>query len=230
MAKPGPKPRGEFASKGATLSARITVETRRRLVEEAKKNNRSLSVELEERLERSFVDQADLQDFGSDQTYALLRFLADEIPRAQALVGKRWYEDRYAFDLVAETVRLIWGAFRPGGPNGTRFPPDTFPNYPGLERFPEEKRRLRADLAKRPLREIASPLAEGAVALLQAAVNFPSGNPLRQLALVLAPLITSPVPPPPREPDSFIDPDSREWVSEDAYRASISAKSGQGDL
>lgn len=193
MAKSGPRPRGEFGSKGATLSARITVSTRERLAEEARRNNRSLSAELEARLTKSFGDQEDLRDFGSDQTYALLRIVSEVIKRAQGIVGKRWYEDRFAFDLVAETVRITWGAFRPGGPRAKRVPPDTFPNYPGLDSFPEEKRRLREDLAKRPFREIAYPVAAGAVADMQAAVNFAPDNPLRQLALILKPLITSPI-------------------------------------
>ena len=52
--KPGPKPRGPFADKRRTLTTRITDRTRQRLEDAAAATDRSLSQEIELRLERSF--------------------------------------------------------------------------------------------------------------------------------------------------------------------------------
>ncbi len=52
--KPGPKPRGPFADKRRTLTTRITDRTRQRLDDAAAATDRSLSQEIELRLERSF--------------------------------------------------------------------------------------------------------------------------------------------------------------------------------
>src|SRR5579863_3875765 len=55
MGKRGPKPKAQYARKGATLAVRITAETRKRLDEAAEQNEaRSLSQEVEQRLLRSF--------------------------------------------------------------------------------------------------------------------------------------------------------------------------------
>ena len=53
--KRGPRPRGPYAYKRKTLSTRITAETRKRLDMAAEASGRSLSQEIELRLEQSFL-------------------------------------------------------------------------------------------------------------------------------------------------------------------------------
>jgi hypothetical protein len=192
MAKPGPKPRGEFAGKGANLSARVTVGTHERLKAEAKKNRRSVSAELEVRLQRSFGEQADLRSFGSDESYALLRFAAEVMKDAQRFVGKSWDENPYAFALALEAVSSSFEALHP---KGKLVEPDTFPNLPHLNSLPPEVRQhVRDDLVKLGHKAVARSLAGAKLIELEAAAKSGSpDNPLRQIALVLVPLITSPV-------------------------------------
>lgn len=195
MARRGPRSRGRYETKGANLSARITVRARERLRAAAEANNRSMSAELEARLAHSFGREADLRDFGDDQTYALLRLVAEAIRDSEALVGKRWIEDPFSFDLMAEVTRLFMGALRPGGPSGKRSAPDTFPNLAYLNNFPAVKQGLREDLAKRPLKALAYPLAASVIARLQAAAASGSAEfgIFQQVASALAPHITAPV-------------------------------------
>lgn len=53
--RPGPKPRGPFQDKRKTLTTRITEDTRARLDAAAQQTGRSLSQEIELRLEKSFL-------------------------------------------------------------------------------------------------------------------------------------------------------------------------------
>lgn len=52
--RPGPRSRGPYTDKRRTLSTRITDETRAKLDDASKASGRSLSQEIELRLERSF--------------------------------------------------------------------------------------------------------------------------------------------------------------------------------
>jgi hypothetical protein len=71
--RPGPKPRGQFEDKRFTLTTRITESTRKRLEGAAENSGRSLSQEIELRLEQSFRDD---EAWGGARTKALLQFLA----------------------------------------------------------------------------------------------------------------------------------------------------------
>src|SRR2546423_7379603 len=89
MAKAGRKPKGNYASKGATMSARLTVNTRRRLDCAAKASGNSVSEEVERRLIASF-DKDEVQtirSFGHPQTYALLRLAAEAIKQVEEIAG-----------------------------------------------------------------------------------------------------------------------------------------------
>lgn len=97
--KPGPKPRGPYEGKRETLTTRITPSTRRKLDQAAEAADRSLSQEIELRLERSF-DRED--SLGGHRTAALLRKLAH---LAEASTGdKHWLDD----DAVFNAVLLLW--------------------------------------------------------------------------------------------------------------------------
>ena len=61
--RPGPRPRGPYADKRKTLTTRITTKTRERLDAAAKATDRSLSQEIEFRLEQSFL-RTDIEALG----------------------------------------------------------------------------------------------------------------------------------------------------------------------
>lgn len=89
----GPKPRGPFIDKGRTLTTRITKETRDQLERAARKSNRSLSQEIEFRLEQSFSP-----NFGGPETQALLRHIgsiAQQAAHGASLddAGDEWLND-----------------------------------------------------------------------------------------------------------------------------------------
>jgi hypothetical protein len=192
MAKPGPRPRGEYAGKGATLSARITIGTRQSLAAAAEVNGRSISAELEARLARSFGSQADLRDWGSDESYAVLRAVAEGMKDAENLVGQPRLGHAYARALMIEVAHHILEALRP---SGKPVPPVTFPNLPHLDDLPGAREALRKHLAKQSPKTIALPLAATVIARLQAAATSGSVEfgVFQQIASVLAPHITKPV-------------------------------------
>jgi hypothetical protein len=69
----GPKPRGQFEDKRFTLTTRITESTRKRLEAAVANSGRSLSQEIELRLDQSFRDDV---AWGGARTKALLQILA----------------------------------------------------------------------------------------------------------------------------------------------------------
>jgi len=76
--KPGAKPKGPYEHKIRTLTTRITERTRIKLENAASMSGRSLSQEIELRLNRS-LDQDDVryQDFGGEIQYRMCRMFAD---------------------------------------------------------------------------------------------------------------------------------------------------------
>lgn len=76
--KPGAKPKGPYEQKIRTLTTRITERTRIKLENAASMSGRSLSQEIELRLNRS-LDQDDVryQDFGGENQYRMCRIFAD---------------------------------------------------------------------------------------------------------------------------------------------------------
>lgn len=95
--KPGPKPRGPYEGKRETITTRITPSTRRKLDQAAEATDRSLSQEIEFRLERSF-DRED--GLGGHRTAAVLRRLA-HLAEA-SMDDKHWLDDDATFNTVLE--------------------------------------------------------------------------------------------------------------------------------
>ncbi len=103
--KRGVRPRGPYVDKRKTLTTRITNKTRENLDAAAKATDRSLSQEIEFRLERSFLqDEADeriretvLKDiydsFGKKKTFRIMRLLASMVQIVEQTTGKSWLED-----------------------------------------------------------------------------------------------------------------------------------------
>jgi predicted transcriptional regulator len=95
--KPGPKPRGPYEGKRETITTRVTPGTRQKLDQTAEAADRSLSQEIELRLERSF-DRED--GLGGHRTAEVLRRLGH---LAEASTDKKhWLDDYATFDAVME--------------------------------------------------------------------------------------------------------------------------------
>ena len=92
--RPGPRPQGPYVDKRKTLTTRITEETRTRLEKAAAATDRSLSQEIEFRLERSFLDEdARNREMGGKELQALFRLLGAAAEMIEARTGKKWSED-----------------------------------------------------------------------------------------------------------------------------------------
>jgi hypothetical protein len=123
MGKRGPKATGDYSSKGATLSARITAAARRRLEESAISNGVSMSKELEARLSRSFEADIDgaYRDFGFNTDYWLLRLTAFAIKKSEEATGRLWRNDAFTFLVMVGAINSFLKAFLP--PGEPAFPP-----------------------------------------------------------------------------------------------------------
>ncbi len=93
---------------------RPTPEVRAKLEAAARENNRSLSSEIESRLERSLGQEEDLyQSFGGKHVYAMARMLAAAVMAAECQMGKRWQEDEETYHLAKGTIEALLGTLGP---------------------------------------------------------------------------------------------------------------------
>ncbi len=93
---------------------RPTPEIRAKLEAAARENGRSLSQEIESRLERSLGQEEDLyRSFGGKHIYALARILAAAVMAAESQTGKRWQEHEEPYLLAKETIESLLGALGP---------------------------------------------------------------------------------------------------------------------
>ena len=101
----GPKPRGPFEGKRATFTTRITPKTRAALDRVSKETGRSVSQEVEFRLEQSFRDEETRREFwGGPELEGFLKSMVGVVSIAETLTGKKMAEDAETF----ESVRLGW--------------------------------------------------------------------------------------------------------------------------
>ena len=117
--RPGPAPRGPYEGKRRTLTTKITEGLRQKLDDAAERSNRSLSQEIEFRLDYSFRDQdARDRDFSDDFTLKLMRALATAKVLAEARWGKDAYKDAAAagaaYDAMVGILDSVFHA-RAGG-------------------------------------------------------------------------------------------------------------------
>ncbi len=118
--RPGRPPRGEYVDKRKTLSTRITSDLRDRLDKSADESGRSLSQEIEFRLEQSFRDQEALyREFGDELVYKMMRWFAIAIDAAQQVTDKSWKNDRETFRIATQA---IWTMLRKGIPESGGLP------------------------------------------------------------------------------------------------------------
>ena len=111
---PGPQPKGPFHGKRETLTTRITRNTKRRLGQEASASGRSLSQEIELRLETSFVrDDARIEALGGPENLAVMKVIATTLDAISATRGASWLKDDNAYLDAQKAVHLLLCAFRP---------------------------------------------------------------------------------------------------------------------
>jgi len=131
MAKRG-RPRGSRSSKAkqATILARVSPSTRKRIEAAALANDWSISREIEHRLEASFGEVERVEEaLGGLATSAFLRVVGQNFRVIERDSGKRWWTDRWTHDECVDFVNALFAAWQPQGeridpaPN----PPRPFP-------------------------------------------------------------------------------------------------------
>ncbi len=119
--RPGRPPQGEYVDKRKTLSTRITSGLRDRLDKSADESGRSLSQEIEFRLEQSFRDEKALyREFGDKSLYMTMRWFALTLDEAQQITEKPWKKDKETFGIAANA---LWTMLRKGLRKGLPAPP-----------------------------------------------------------------------------------------------------------
>src|SRR5262245_40578619 len=99
----GRKPRGEFKGKTATLTTRITPETRAALERASKRNRLSLSQEVERRLARSVARERTR----TPDVLALTEAAAQVADNVQEATGKHWREDAFTGEAIRHGVDFL---------------------------------------------------------------------------------------------------------------------------
>ena len=99
----------------ASMGFRPTPEIRARLEAAARTSNRSLSQEIESRLERSFLEESSAKEFfGGTQVFALARLIAAVVSVVEAGTGKTWRDDRDTHLQVRAAIDKILDSLGPG--------------------------------------------------------------------------------------------------------------------
>jgi len=99
----GRKPRGEFKGKTATLTTRITPETRVALEDAAKKSRLSLSQEVERRLVRSVAREHKR----TTDVLGLAEAAAQVIEAVQETTAKRWRQDAFTGEAIRHGMDFL---------------------------------------------------------------------------------------------------------------------------
>ena len=98
-------------------STRFSAALLTKLQEAAKRNRRTLSEEITERLDRSFHESIPVEVFGGDHTHAFLALVARALKKLRADTGQCWHRDRFTFEEAVKAVAEIFSYFRrPGRP------------------------------------------------------------------------------------------------------------------
>lgn len=98
--------------RGQTVGFKPTPEVRQKLQEAAAANDRSVSKEIETRLERTFGDD---ERFGGIATYRLMQIFGLAKQLIEDQTGKRFETDPGTYDEVTEAWVAILEKFRPKG-------------------------------------------------------------------------------------------------------------------
>jgi len=101
---------GSAETKRAQIPVRTTPANRARLTAAAKAAGRSLTQEIEQRIENSFSTE---DREGGPATHSLLNMLATEIALVESYAGKSWAEDVSTWSAVRTRVRAKFDDIRP---------------------------------------------------------------------------------------------------------------------
>lgn len=163
MGKRGPPPK-----KGATLGARITIDTRKKLEAAKRASGLSLSEEAENRLARSLSEEKETEHW-------ILQILRECMRAADMFTGRSWLEDPFTFDAMVSVITKLLVAFRPGGEVAM---PETTTVLTGLAGAPPQIREeMTAKLKALPPQTFAHSIAGGLLIALQ---QRGFGRPLKQ--------------------------------------------------
>ena len=131
--KGGRPPEGPFSNKRATLTARLTEETRTALERAAKHSGNSISQEVELRLRESLRQAGHYKNFGrqhagfgAPETFALFRLCSHAIRFLSGGTTKKWFDDPWQFARALEIVNDMVSRFRPAGSSSAKRPDDMF--------------------------------------------------------------------------------------------------------
>jgi uncharacterized protein (DUF1778 family) len=136
----GRKPKGPLKGKSATITTRITPETRVALEEAAAASGRSLSQEIEIRLRHS-VGPDEKRAKHIKAAEELIRLAAEETER---LTGLGWLTDRFTAEALRHAIDHLLGRFAP--------PPDGERRVPArIERLASAMPNDTGDAYRRPI-------------------------------------------------------------------------------
>ena len=107
----GRKPRGEFKGKSATLTTRITPETRAAMERAAQKSGRSLSQEVERRLNDSVLNDRNRRS----DVRALVEAIAIVTEKVEIATGKNWLQDAFTGEALRHGIEVLVRHFAPHG-------------------------------------------------------------------------------------------------------------------
>lgn len=153
----GRPPGGEYPEKTAVMNFRTRPDTKRLLIEAARRSGRTLSQETEHQLRRALLGM------GTGPTHAILTAVGsaiDGLIRMHHPVPERWTEDPVLFDQIVRAFTAAIEMFRPVGPIPQLVPHEQmeFDRLKGRAALLEllaqvEAADLSAPLAKRSARE-----------------------------------------------------------------------------
>jgi hypothetical protein len=107
----GRKPRGEFKGKSATLTTRITPETRAAMDRAAQKSGLSLSQEVERRLNDSVRNERNRRS----DVRALAEAIAIVAEKVEIATGKHWLQDASTGEELRRGIDVLVRHFAPHG-------------------------------------------------------------------------------------------------------------------
>ena len=140
--RPGPRPRGPFQDKRKTLTTRITERTRKGLEEAAAAEDRSLSQEIEFRLEESFRRD---REFGGRELRGLFHMMTGAAEIIEDRTGKTFSEDVETFMAMKKAWDRLLSSYAPDF--------EVYQKYLesiGFTRLESEFKRLESELPSLP--------------------------------------------------------------------------------
>jgi hypothetical protein len=105
----GRKPRGPFKGKSTTLTTRITPETRAAMERAAQKSGRSVSQEVERRLDESLRNDRNRRS----DVRALAEAVAMIAEKVEIATGKNWLQDAFTGEALRLAIEVLVRHFAP---------------------------------------------------------------------------------------------------------------------